>query len=104
MEIMEIKEGVKKYKQESIPGIYERHMSDISEYLQAKFPQIGKDELMEAAGYISNRTFAVIADILAERDREWNNEIDRMRAAYEREMVRRLKVSRRDINKDEKEK
>lgn len=58
-------------KDQSIPGIYERHMMDILDYLQAKFPQLGKDELMEAVGCISNRTMVVVQDMLYERDREW---------------------------------
>lgn len=77
--------------------------SDISEYLQAKFTQIGKDELMEAVGYISNRTIVVINDLLINRDNEWRKEMNRMIDAYEREMGRRLNVNRRDVKKSEKE-
>lgn len=84
----------------SIPGIYERHMMDILDYLQAKFPQLGKDELMEAVGCISNRTMVVVNDILAERDREWKKEMNRVSKAYEREL-RSGKVSRRDLKKSD---
>ena len=66
-----------KYKMErlkyekSVPGIFERYTMDISKYLGAKFPELGEAELMEAVGYISNRTMIVVHDISVERDREW---------------------------------
>ena len=97
----ECKDATPKNKDQSVPGIYERYMMDILDYLQAKFPQLGKDELMEAVGYISSRSMVMVQDTLIERDNMWHKEMNRMRNAYDREMRRGLKVSRRDVKKSD---
>lgn len=87
------KEYEEKQKEESIPGIYERHMMDVLDYLQAKFPQLGKDELMEAVGYISSRSMVMVHDTLIERDREWKKIIDDLNKNHERNLKMTLKAA-----------
>lgn len=54
-------------------GTYERYMDDILKYLRVKFPDSGEDKIMEAAGYISQRTMTVMGDLFWERDKEWRS-------------------------------
>ena len=60
-------------------GTYERYMDDILKYLRAKFPDSGEDKIMEAAGYISQRTMTVMGDMILERDKEWRSAMRKLK-------------------------
>lgn len=93
-ETQKLADDIKKEKKDqSIPGIYERYMMDILDYLQAKFPQLGKDELMEAVGYISSRSMVMVQDTLIEMDREWKKIIDDLNKNHERNLKMTLKAA-----------
>ena len=72
---------------------YNRLAEDLANYLEAKLPDVDIAVKMEAAEYISNRVFRFLQDALFERDRDWrqslksqqrnfNNELDRLRRRY----------------------
>lgn len=90
-------------KDQSIPGIYERHMTDILNYLQAKFPQLGKDEVAEAVGCISNRTMVMVQDILIERDREWKKIFNKTIEQHDRNFKRAMKIITKESEDSDEE-
>lgn len=63
--------------------MYERYLIDITKYLQEKFPDEDSAKTLEAAGYISNRTQAVLQDLLIERDKMWDRHVQEMKKHYE---------------------
>lgn len=89
--------------EESISGVYERHMTDILNYLQAKFPQLGKDEVAEAVGCISNRTMVMVQDILIERDREWKKIFDKINEQHDRNLKSVMKIITKESEDSDEE-
>lgn len=69
--------------EDSGPGTYERYLIDITKYLGEKFPDEDSAKTLEAAGYISNRTQAVLQDLLIERDKMWDRHVQEMKKHYE---------------------
>ncbi len=53
------------------PGVFERYMNDICEYLCSKFPDKSLAEMQEVAGYIANRATVMASDLIMERDKHW---------------------------------
>lgn len=80
-------EKIKRIRKEILdasgPGTYERYLIDITKYLQEKFPDEDSAKTLEAAGYISNRTQAVLQDMLIERDKMWDRHVQEMKKHYE---------------------
>ena len=72
----------------SIPGICERYMDDVEEYLKSKITGLEDYVYKEIATYCANRLTVTMADIIAERDREWSNTLKR---TARRDQVQRLK-------------
>lgn len=80
--------------QTEIPGLVERYMQDITEYLKSYSPNTPLHDIKTIATYCANRFTVSMADVLAARDKEWrrivekdNNrtckEIDRMHRQVE---------------------
>lgn len=91
--IMEkIAEGQKHRKYEkSFPGITERFMYDVEEYLRSRIPIAVPDcDIKEMATYCANRFTVSMSDVLIDRDNEWKKLIDRERRQYDR-VLRRTK-------------
>lgn len=82
-----VSEKIKRIRKEVLdasgPGMYERYLIDITKYLQEKFPDEDSAKTLEAAGYISNRTQAVLQDLLIERDKMWDRHVQEMKKHYE---------------------
>lgn len=75
----------------SKPGITERFMMDVREYLAIKFPNVLLSDIEEAATCIGQRFIVSANDMLMERDREW-------RRAYDRQKRYRVSIAEKEYN------
>lgn len=66
------------------PGICERYMNDIEEYLTSKITGLPVSVYKEIATYAANRFTVSMADIIRDRDMEWNGIMRKSRRTRER--------------------
>ena len=71
-------ELVKKLKKnDSYEDMFQNFHNDVLQYLESKWPDLPKNEVLETATYTSNRMGVCIQDVLRKRDLEWKMELKR---------------------------
>ena len=64
--------------------MYENLYNDILEYLTSKCPDMKTHEVKEFSGFIVNRVNILVADVIWERDKMWQNYLTKNKTIRER--------------------